>query len=101
MAFLVDAQELKPGLIIFRRADVKHRTPAKIFDESNTCDVRSLTQNRRIMLVRVRPAGTTRSRSEHVAGWSAAQSGGLLPDFGATRLRPAYGTSDWHAILSL
>jgi len=25
MAFLVDTQELKPGLIIFRRADVKHR----------------------------------------------------------------------------
>jgi integrase len=25
MAFLVDQQELKPGLIIFRRADVKHR----------------------------------------------------------------------------
>jgi integrase len=25
MAFLVDTQELKPGLVIFRRADVKHR----------------------------------------------------------------------------
>jgi integrase len=25
MAFLIDIQELKPGLIIFRRADVKHR----------------------------------------------------------------------------
>jgi integrase len=25
MAFLIDVQELKPGLIIFRRADVKHR----------------------------------------------------------------------------
>jgi integrase len=25
MAFLIDTQELKPGLIIFRRADVKHR----------------------------------------------------------------------------
>lgn len=25
MAFLIDQQELKPGLIIFRRADVKHR----------------------------------------------------------------------------
>ena len=25
MAFLVDTQELKPGLIIFRRADVQHR----------------------------------------------------------------------------
>ncbi|MGD0764013.1 MAG: site-specific integrase [Roseiarcus sp.] len=25
MAFLVDPQELKPGLVIFRRADVKHR----------------------------------------------------------------------------
>ena len=25
MAFLIDMQELKPGLIIFRRADVKHR----------------------------------------------------------------------------
>ena len=25
MAFMVDAQELKPGLVIFRRADVKHR----------------------------------------------------------------------------
>ena len=25
MAFLVDTQELKTGLIIFRRADVKHR----------------------------------------------------------------------------
>ena len=25
MAFLVDTQELKPGLIIFRRTDVKHR----------------------------------------------------------------------------
>lgn len=25
MAFLIDKQELKPGLIIFRRADVKHR----------------------------------------------------------------------------
>jgi integrase len=24
MAFLLDAEELKPGLIIFRRADVKH-----------------------------------------------------------------------------
>jgi hypothetical protein len=24
MAFLIDVQELKPGLIIFRRADVKH-----------------------------------------------------------------------------
>jgi hypothetical protein len=25
MAFLVDAQELKPGLVLFRRADVAHR----------------------------------------------------------------------------
>src|SRR5258707_14933481 len=25
MAFLVDTQELQPGLVIFRRADVKHR----------------------------------------------------------------------------
>jgi len=25
MTFLLDIQELKPGLIIFRRADVKHR----------------------------------------------------------------------------
>jgi integrase len=25
MAFLIDTQELKPGLVIFRRADVKHR----------------------------------------------------------------------------
>ena len=25
MAFLIDVQELKPGLIIFRRTDVKHR----------------------------------------------------------------------------
>jgi integrase len=25
MAFLIDSQELKPGLVIFRRADVKHR----------------------------------------------------------------------------
>src|ERR1700726_2068349 len=25
MAFLVDTQELKPGLIIFRRADVQHK----------------------------------------------------------------------------
>ncbi len=25
MALLVDTRELKPGLIIFRRADVKHR----------------------------------------------------------------------------
>jgi integrase len=25
MAFLIDVQELRPGLIIFRRADVKHR----------------------------------------------------------------------------
>lgn len=25
MAFILDAQELKPGLVIFRRADVKHR----------------------------------------------------------------------------
>jgi integrase len=25
MAFLIDVQELKPGLLIFRRADVKHR----------------------------------------------------------------------------
>lgn len=25
MGFLIDTQELKPGLIIFRRADVKHR----------------------------------------------------------------------------
>jgi len=29
MVFLIDTQELKPGLIIFRRADVKHR-PAKV-----------------------------------------------------------------------
>lgn len=25
MAFLIDPQELKPGLILFRRADVQHR----------------------------------------------------------------------------
>jgi hypothetical protein len=25
IAFLIDTQELKPGLVIFRRADVKHR----------------------------------------------------------------------------
>ena len=25
MGFLTDTQELKPGLIIFRRGDVKHR----------------------------------------------------------------------------